>query len=322
MQRVVVMCFAVLVAFAVLAGVRQDASSETNSWVVDNSDEGRLAASGSWKTSDSGEGIHGDDYLVARPAKKGAHAVFEVSVPENGVYAVYVRWPEVRGLNDRVPVGVETAYGTEWTEVDQRERGGEWVRIGEFEVRKDDAFPVRISHNSGGKGKVAADAVKVEMVSSYEEPTTPTRTESAAPSEVTRSTSATGANVANTAIRLARNYADSGVRYRYATCTSRLMSCTCFTKRVFARYGVTLPMDEPGQVRYGRAVSRSALAPGDLVYFKENGLRGPITHVGVYAGRNRATGQQMISHASSYFGTTVTSQMRYITGYAGARRLV
>ncbi|MDP9426319.1 MAG: hypothetical protein M3P37_09895, partial [Actinomycetota bacterium] len=168
MRRIVVMCAAVLAAFAVFAAVRQDASSETYSQVVDNSDEERFASSKSWKKSDSGKGISGEDYRFARPAKKGAHALFKVAIPADGEYAVYARWPEVRGLNDSVAVGVETAYGTKWTEVNQRKDGGLWVRIGEFEMRKDEKFPVRISHDTEGKGNVAADAVKVEMVTSYE----------------------------------------------------------------------------------------------------------------------------------------------------------
>lgn len=322
LRRITVMCLAVLAAFTVFATVRQDASSETYSQVVDNSDEERFATSKSWKKGNPGKGINGDDYLVARPSKKGAHALFEVAVPSDGEYAVYIRWPEVGGLNDSVPVGVETAYGTKWSRVDQSRDGGLWVRIGEFEMRKDEKFPVRISHDTRGKGNVAADAVKVEKISSYEEPSA-SRAGSVEPSEGTRAASAAGTNVGRTAISLANTFKNRGVTYKYGACTSTQMSCTCFTKKVFTRFGQTLPMDEPGQVRLGVAVaSKSALRAGDLVYFKENGPGGPITHVGVYAGLNPQTGEQMLSHASSYFGTTVTSQMKYLRGYAGARRLV
>ena len=313
MRRITVMCVAVLAAFMVSATVSQAKSSETYSQVVDNSDEDRFATSKSWKTSDSGEGINGDDYLVARPAKKGAHALFEVAVPSDGEYAVYVRWPKVRGLNDKVPVGVETAYGTEWSEVDQRKDGGSWVRVGEFEMRKDEKFPVRISHNTRGKGNIAADAVKVEKISSYTEPAT-VKTERAAPSGEMRTTSATGSQV----VVKARTYL--GIRYKYATCTTTQMSCTCLTKKTFAKFGITLPMTEAGQVKYGKPVAKAYLRPGDLVYFRENGGT-LITHLGIYSGKD-AYGNQKIVHASKYFGKVVESQMKYIRGYAGARRLV
>ena len=308
MRRIAVVCVAVLAAFAAFAVVRQDASSETYSQVVDNADEGRFAASKSWKTSDSGKSINGDDYRFAQPAKKGAHALFKVAIPVDGEYAVYARWPEVRGLNEKARVGVDTAYGIKWTEVDQRRDGGLWVRIGQFEMRQGDEYSVRISHDTGGKGNVAADAVKVEKVSSYEEPRSTLGTSrDAAPSE-------RAASKGSSVVSAARRHLNKP--YKYATCDGTYMSCTCLTKTAFATVGKTLPMDEPGQVRNGRPVAKGALRPGDLVYFKENGPGGPITHVAIYSKPG------YIVHASSYFGKVVESQMKYLRGYAGARRLV
>lgn len=319
MRRIVVMCAAVLAAFAVFAAVRQDASSETYSQVVDNSDEERFASSKSWKKSDSGKGISGEDYRFARPAKRGAHALFKVAIPADGEYAVYARWPEVRGLNDSVAVGVETAYGTKWTEVNQRKDGGLWVRIGEFEMRKDEKFPVRISHDTEGKGNVAADAVKVEMVTSYEGPNANARSGSATSSEEMRTASATGASV----VRAARKYI--GTPYgpkphggSLAYCRPyKLMDCSCLTRvAVYNSLRKTLPDDPTAQYRYGRYVAKASLRPGDLVFHKEAGASRPITSVGVYSGNGK------FIHASTYFGKVVESEMKYIRGYYGARRLV
>ena len=309
MRRIAVVFLAMFVAFAVFAAVRQDASSETYSQVVDNSDEERFAASKSWKRTDSGKGVNGDDYLFARPAKKGAHALFEVAIPTDGEYAVYVRWPKARGLNDKVDVGVETSYGTRWTEVNQRKDGGSWVRIGEFEMRRDEKFPVRISNNTKGKGKIAADAVKVEKISSYEAPAP--QTESFAPSEETRDTGAGSQVVAE-----ARKY--MGTRYvlggSEACSPYEAMDCTCLTTTVFGKFGEQLPDGPAQQMQYGTEVSRENLRPGDIVFFKEDGQT--ITHVSIYSGNGK------IVHASSYFGEVVESEMEYIRGYAGARRLV
>ena len=312
MGRIAVVCVAVLAAFAVFAGVRQEASSETYSQVVDNSDEERFAASRSWKKSGSGEGIHGDDYRLAQPARKGAHALFEVAIPADGVYAVYVRWPERPGLNDEVPVGVETAYGTEWTEVNQREDGGLWVRIGEFEMRRDEKFPVRISHNTKGEGKVAADAIKVERISSYGEPKGALGASRGAQTQGERATSATGSRV----VAEARKYI--GTRYLLGgpgVCRPyKTMDCTCLTKTAFMKVSKRLPDVPASQLRYGTAVSKANLRPGDLVFHKEDGRT--ITHVSIYSGNGK------IVHASSYFGKVVESEMRYLRGYYAARRLV
>ena len=309
MRRIAVMFVAVLAAFAAFAAIRQDASSETYSQVVDNSDEERFAASRSWKGVDSGKGVNGDDYLLARPAKKGAHALFEVAIPTDGKYAVYVRWPKARGLNDKVGVGVETAYGTEWTRVNQRKDGGVWVRIGEFEMRRDEKFPVRISHNTKGKGKIAADAVKVEKISSYE---APARTESFAPPEETQDTGATGSPV----VEEARKY--MGTRYVLGGSDAcepyEAMDCTCLTTTVFEKFGERLPDGPAQQMQYGTAVDIEDLRPGDVAFHKQDGQT--ITHVSIYSGDRK------VIHASGYFGEVVESEMEYIRGYAGARRLV
>jgi cell wall-associated NlpC family hydrolase len=119
----------------------------------------------------------------------------------------------------------------------------------------------------------------------------------------------------NHVVRAAKRYI--GTKYRYSACTRSRMSCTCLTKRVFAKFGHKLPMSEGGQWRYerGRKVGKSSLRPGDIVFFKEGGRRRGITHVGIYSGKGN------LVHASAYFGKVVESKMRYIRGYAGAKRL-
>ena len=108
-----------------------------------------------------------------------------------------------------------------------------------------------------------------------------------------------------------------GTRYRYGTCSRSRMSCTCLTKKTWAKFGHKLSMGEGGQWKYGRAskVAKSNLRPGDIVFFKEAGRRRGITHVGLYSGRGN------LVHASAYFGKVVESKMRYIKGYSGAKRL-
>lgn len=302
MSRIAVVLLAFLAAATVFATARQEASSAPYSEVVDNSDGDRFAASRSWQTSETGAGVNGEDYRVVRPSKKGGHALFEVPVPSDGKYAVYARWPKVRGLNDKVGVGVETAYGTKWTRVNQRKDGGKWVRIGEFEMRKDEKFPVRISHNTEGKGIVAADAVKVEKISSYEK-----RPPAA---------DAPSAGGGPAVVEEARKYL--GTRYVLggpeACDPYDEMDCTCLTTTVFEKFGARLPDGPADQLEYGTPVAREDLRPGDVVFHKEDGRT--ITHVSIYAGDGK------VVHASSYFGEVVESEMEYIRGFYAARRLV
>ena len=321
-----VVLLSVFAAVTVGGSTWASAEDATYEQVVDNSDKGRFAASGSWKESDSGEAINGDDYRFALPSDKAANALFKVKIPADGEYAIYARWPEVPGLNDSARVGVETAYGTQWTEVDQTRDGGSWVRVGRFELPEGDDYSVKISRDTQGEGNVAADAVKVSTINSYEEEpsseppaeetSSPEEPAAGASAEQQRTASATGASAA--VVKKARSFKNRGIHYKWGACSSepypRLMSCTCLTKKSFAPFGYNLSMDEADQARVGRPVSRAELRPGDLVYFREGG--GRITHVGIYSKPG------YLVHASSFFDGIVESQMKYINGYAGARRLV
>ena len=119
----------------------------------------------------------------------------------------------------------------------------------------------------------------------------------------------------NDVVRAAKRYI--GTRYRYAACEGSRMSCTCLTKKTFAKFGHKLPMSEKGQWGYnrGRKVAKSSLRPGDIVFFKEGKRKRGITHVGIYSGNGN------LVHASAFFGKVVESKMRYIKGYSGAKRL-
>jgi cell wall-associated NlpC family hydrolase len=112
-----------------------------------------------------------------------------------------------------------------------------------------------------------------------------------------------------------------GTPYRHSPphpCRARRSEdCSCHTKLVFGArsIGIRLADSPVRQYNRGRWIARSNLRRGDLVFFKENGRRNPITHVGIYSGNGN------LIHASNYFGKVVESKMRYIEGYHGAKRL-
>ena len=58
--------------------------------------------------------------------------------------------------------------------------------------------------------------------------------------------------------------------------------CSGFTMRAFQRAGVSMPHFAAAQFRFGKNIPRSALAPGDLVFFGR-----PISHVGIYMGKGK-----------------------------------
>jgi peptidoglycan DL-endopeptidase CwlO len=112
-------------------------------------------------------------------------------------------------------------------------------------------------------------------------------------------------------VRFARRFL--GVRYVYGgTNPASGFDCSGFTRYVFAHFGVVLPHYTFGQYDVGRAVARSRLRPGDLVFFDGVG------HVGLYIGHGRFihaphTGTRVsVDSLSGWYGGT----------YDGARRLL
>ena len=103
-----------------------------------------------------------------------------------------------------------------------------------------------------------------------------------------------------------------GVPYRWGGESRRGTDCSGFTRAVYKKFGRRLPDSPARQMRYGRRVTKPRA--GDLVFFNERG-RG-ISHVGI------ATGRGTVIHASGHWGKVTETKIRYIRGYAGARRLV
>ena len=101
-----------------------------------------------------------------------------------------------------------------------------------------------------------------------------------------------------------------GYPYVWATSGPSSFDCSGFTMYVYAQVGVSLPHNAAAQYGYGTPVSRSQLAPGDLVFFDGLG------HVGIYVGGNS------FIHAPHTGDVVKISSMTgwYAATYVGARR--
>ena len=103
-----------------------------------------------------------------------------------------------------------------------------------------------------------------------------------------------------------------GTRYVYGGTSPRSgFDCSGFVRFVYAHFGITLPHSSYGDFDRGRRVSRSALRPGDLVFFDSVG------HVGIYVGNGR------FIHAP-HSGTRVRVESLagwYSSRFVGARRI-
>lgn len=88
--------------------------------------------------------------------------------------------------------------------------------------------------------------------------------------------------------------------------------CSGLVLAAYRQIGVKLPHSSRAMFRYGRAVSKSELQPGDLIFWYS-----PIAHVGMYIGNGK------IVHARNPRNDLVIQSLSsYPAPFTGARRLI
>ena len=106
--------------------------------------------------------------------------------------------------------------------------------------------------------------------------------------------------------------------YVYGAVGPASFDCSGFVYQIYKNeLGIDVNRVSRDQFNNGITVSRDRLLPGDLVFFKSNGVN--ISHVGIYIGEDN------MIHASSGAKKVVVSSLNspwYNSKYAGARRLL
>jgi len=116
---------------------------------------------------------------------------------------------------------------------------------------------------------------------------------------------------AGIALRYAMN--QIGDNYVFGAAGPTRWDCSGLTMRAFQSAGVSLPHSSRAQFNRGKSVARSALKPGDLIFFGR-----PISHVGIYLGGSkmvhapRPGARVQVATFGAWFGRKP---------YVGARRL-
>jgi lipoprotein Spr len=92
-----------------------------------------------------------------------------------------------------------------------------------------------------------------------------------------------------------------GTKYKYGGDTRQGVDCSGFAKAFMSSYyDVTIPRSSQEQYNASKRIKKKKLAQGDLVFFKTNGARGGISHVGVYLCNNKFV------HAATSSGVTIS----------------
>jgi cell wall-associated NlpC family hydrolase len=104
--------------------------------------------------------------------------------------------------------------------------------------------------------------------------------------------------------------AQVGKPYVWGAAGPGSFDCSGLTQYAYRAAGVSLPHSSSMQAGMGTPVSRSALQPGDLVFFYS-----PVSHVGMYIGNG-----QMV-HASTAGEPVKVVALDSMPGYNSARRI-
>ncbi|MFP5283978.1 MAG: NlpC/P60 family protein [Actinomycetes bacterium] len=157
------------------------------------------------------------------------------------------------------------------------------------------------------EAKAAARARREAQRDSREEVgSTASRSGSRSVADTDEPTAEPGSGRGGRAVAFAK--AQLGKPYRFAAAGPSAYDCSGLTSAAWAAAGVSLPRTSQAQYGAGRAVSRSELQPGDLVFFYSG-----ISHVGLYVGNGSMIHSPRPGKTVEY--STISSMP-----WAGARR--
>jgi RHS repeat-associated protein len=128
--------------------------------LVDNSDINNTSSTGTWTSSSAGAGFQGPDYQTHDPGAGNDTFTWNLNIPQDGSYTVYVKYPAVSGAATNASFTVSSSNGSSTVTVDQTQNAGTWVPIGKFAFTQNGTGQsVTLAENASGT--VAADAVQV-----------------------------------------------------------------------------------------------------------------------------------------------------------------
>ncbi|MEU6349497.1 polymorphic toxin-type HINT domain-containing protein [Streptomyces sp. NPDC047072] len=126
--------------------------------LVDNSDVNNTATQGTWVET-AAEGSYGYN-AQTHPAGSGdARFAWQLTIPQDGDYTVYVRYPKVEGAAKDASYEIKHKGGTETKTLDQSELPGEWRSLGKYAFGEDTGQTVTLTDRA--TGTVVADAVRL-----------------------------------------------------------------------------------------------------------------------------------------------------------------
>ncbi|OAH13198.1 tRNA3(Ser)-specific nuclease WapA precursor [Streptomyces jeddahensis] len=126
--------------------------------LVDSSDFNNTAIQGNWSRTQAEQQYGYDTY--SHPAGTGADKfVWQLNIPQDGTYEVFVRHPKMTGAASDAKFTVDHNGGSVTKTVDQTQNTGNWISLGSYSFVEDG--PQKVSLTDQANGTVVADAVKL-----------------------------------------------------------------------------------------------------------------------------------------------------------------
>lgn len=138
---------------------RRTAAALSVDIIVDNTDTANTQVTGSWAASTTHPGFYGADYQHDGKIDFGNKAFrYNPPITEAGTYSVYTWYSAATSRASNVPITIGHTSGTSTVYVDQRNNGGQWVLLGNYEL--DSNSYAEITNTGTSDGYVCADAFR------------------------------------------------------------------------------------------------------------------------------------------------------------------
>ncbi|RKR87797.1 intein/RHS repeat-associated protein [Micromonospora pisi] len=126
--------------------------------LVDNSDSNNTASQGTW-TSGAATGQYGYDVHTAAAGTGTGQFNWQLNIPQDGSYEVFVRHPQVTGAATDAKFTITYNGGSAVKTVNQTQNTNVWISLGSYSFVEEGAQKITVTDQA--TGKVLADAVKL-----------------------------------------------------------------------------------------------------------------------------------------------------------------